>query len=233
MLSTQDPVCLVANFGGSPPPKLFSTPHTELFRSLTLSLSQHLHVSSVQLLGTHWNKPRNLILSFPHSLPGMLSRLSSLSSDLPSGFPTLSLSLASPPGQNSWSLVLMRRNVQVHSHSQRATSETLFLQILLYPTLSSPISSSESASRTLSLVPTPPSHSPLKIMTTLCDAHFSKHTSMCLELRLLSNPGLTNLLLGLGLTLLMLPCLVELLDWVPPYTFWHAFTTLFYFVFLC
>ncbi|KAF8597464.1 hypothetical protein BDV93DRAFT_527414 [Ceratobasidium sp. AG-I] len=65
----RDPVRLVLRFGGKPPDDLRSTPHTEVFRQLSLALSLHSHLTGTQLLGAHWNKANNLILSFPPGSP--------------------------------------------------------------------------------------------------------------------------------------------------------------------
>ncbi|KAF8595610.1 hypothetical protein BDV93DRAFT_514839 [Ceratobasidium sp. AG-I] len=82
--SVRDPIRFVANFGGMPPPSLFSTPHADLFHRLTLALSLHTHISGVRLLGAHWNKARNLVLAFPPGSPetALLSALPVLRSTL-------------------------------------------------------------------------------------------------------------------------------------------------------
>ncbi|KAF8594390.1 hypothetical protein BDV93DRAFT_565487 [Ceratobasidium sp. AG-I] len=82
--SARDPIRFIANFGGTPPPTLFSTPHADLFHRLTLALSLHTHISGVRLLGVHWNKARNLVLAFPPDSPGtaLLSALPVIRSSL-------------------------------------------------------------------------------------------------------------------------------------------------------
>ncbi|KAF8593669.1 hypothetical protein BDV93DRAFT_566264 [Ceratobasidium sp. AG-I] len=123
--SARDPIRFVANFGGTPPPSLFSTPHADLFHRLTLALSLHTHISGVRLLGAHWNKARNLVLAFPPDSPE-----TALLSALPVLCSTLHLEPSTPLSRiTTWSKVMVssvpaREHVGLPTYSEDALRES-------------------------------------------------------------------------------------------------------------
>ncbi|KAG9082089.1 hypothetical protein FRC06_005229, partial [Ceratobasidium sp. 370] len=63
------PVRLVVRFGGNPPPVLRNGPQTEIFRKISMALDLHPTIKGMSILGAHWNKNGNIIVSFPHGTP--------------------------------------------------------------------------------------------------------------------------------------------------------------------
>ncbi|KAG9118407.1 hypothetical protein FRC07_007093 [Ceratobasidium sp. 392] len=75
-VANKPPSRLVVCFGGHPPAKLRASAPTEPFRLVKLALELHPTIHGVTLLGAHWNKTGNIVLSFPFGTPE--STLSSL-----------------------------------------------------------------------------------------------------------------------------------------------------------
>ncbi|KAG8752381.1 hypothetical protein FRC12_011998, partial [Ceratobasidium sp. 428] len=64
-----EPVRLVVRFGGNPPPALRNGPQTEIFRKISMAFDLHPTIKGMSILGAHWNKNSNIIVSFPHGTP--------------------------------------------------------------------------------------------------------------------------------------------------------------------
>ncbi|QRV95346.1 hypothetical protein RhiJN_23364 [Ceratobasidium sp. AG-Ba] len=68
-LPVAEPVRLVIRFGGNPPPALRNGPQTEIFRKISMAFDIHPTIKGISILGAHWNKNNNIIVSFPHGTP--------------------------------------------------------------------------------------------------------------------------------------------------------------------
>ncbi|KDN42672.1 hypothetical protein RSAG8_06629, partial [Rhizoctonia solani AG-8 WAC10335] len=68
-LVVSSPIWLVVRFGGNPPEELCSKPQTELYRKVSSTLEVHPTIKGVTMLGAHWNKSGNIIISFPDDVP--------------------------------------------------------------------------------------------------------------------------------------------------------------------
>ncbi|QRV92713.1 hypothetical protein RhiJN_20731 [Ceratobasidium sp. AG-Ba] len=68
-LPIAEPVRLVVRFGGNPPPALRNGPQTEIFRKISMAFDIHPTIKGISILGAHWNKNNNIIVSFPHGTP--------------------------------------------------------------------------------------------------------------------------------------------------------------------
>jgi hypothetical protein len=68
-LPITEPVRLVVRFGGNPPPALRNGPQTEIFRKISMAFDIHPTIKGMSILGAHWNKNNNIIVSFPHGTP--------------------------------------------------------------------------------------------------------------------------------------------------------------------
>ncbi|KAG8681312.1 hypothetical protein FRC11_001275, partial [Ceratobasidium sp. 423] len=64
-----NPVRLVIRFGGNPPQALRNAPQPGLFRKISSMLDVHPTHKDVAILGAHWNKSNNIIVSFPPGTP--------------------------------------------------------------------------------------------------------------------------------------------------------------------
>ncbi|KAG8739245.1 hypothetical protein FRC11_000811 [Ceratobasidium sp. 423] len=64
-----NPIRLVVRFGGNPPEELRGKPQTELFRKVSSMLDVHPTIKGVTILGAHWNRCGNIIISFPDDVP--------------------------------------------------------------------------------------------------------------------------------------------------------------------
>ncbi|EUC56351.1 hypothetical protein RSOL_174430, partial [Rhizoctonia solani AG-3 Rhs1AP] len=60
---------LVIRFGGKPPQALCDAPQPDLFCKISSMLDVHPTHSSVVILGAHWNKSNNVIITFPPGTP--------------------------------------------------------------------------------------------------------------------------------------------------------------------
>ncbi|EUC61178.1 hypothetical protein RSOL_385480, partial [Rhizoctonia solani AG-3 Rhs1AP] len=60
---------LVIHFGGKPPQALRDAPQPDLFRKISSMLDVHPTHSSIVILGAHWNKSNNVIITFPPGTP--------------------------------------------------------------------------------------------------------------------------------------------------------------------
>ncbi|KAG8678673.1 hypothetical protein FRC09_019654 [Ceratobasidium sp. 395] len=63
------PVRLVLRFGGNPPLALRNGPQTEIFQKISMAFDLHPTIKGISILGAHWNKNGNIIVSFPHGTP--------------------------------------------------------------------------------------------------------------------------------------------------------------------
>ncbi|CCO33948.1 hypothetical protein BN14_08037 [Rhizoctonia solani AG-1 IB] len=63
------PVRLVIRFGGKAPQELRSVSQPDLFRRISSMLDVHPTHTGVTILGAHWNKSGNVIVSFPPGTP--------------------------------------------------------------------------------------------------------------------------------------------------------------------
>ncbi|KAG8729941.1 hypothetical protein FRC11_007702, partial [Ceratobasidium sp. 423] len=64
-----NPARLVIHFGGKPPQVLRDAPQPDLFRRVSSMLEVHPTHRDVAILGAHWNKSSNIIVSFPPDTP--------------------------------------------------------------------------------------------------------------------------------------------------------------------